>query len=314
MILRLAHVELGVDDLAAARAFYAGLLGFVEHAADATSCHLRGAEEFDLWSLKLTAGAAGLVHSGFRVSDPADLDAIEAAHRRLGLPTARVPEGTELGQGEALRVLTAEGHRVEFFHEFEEIDPYEDGRLRLPMRDAGHLRGVPPARIDHVSMRVPDLPAALSYWLGELDFSASEYWLAEDGATPRIAWIRRTPRSHDVALGIAPAAAFHHVAFAVSDPGALLRAADLIGDARLQDRLEWGPSRHGATNAFALYVKDPAGNRVELYTGDYVRDLDRPPLLWHPADYAQQGHSWWGNPPPESFGATQPLVGEWIGA
>ncbi|MFL5843488.1 MAG: VOC family protein [Solirubrobacteraceae bacterium] len=312
MILRLAHVEVGVDDLAAARAFYVDLLGFVEHASDATSSHLRCAEEFDLWSLKLTAGAAGLVHSGFRVSDPADLDALEALHERLGLPTRRVPAGTELGQGEALRVLTAEGHRVEFFHDFEEIDPYEDGRLRLPMRDAVRLRGVPPARIDHVSMRVPDLPAALDYWLGELDFSASEFWLEEDDATPRIAWIRRTPRSHDVALGKHPEAAFHHVAFAVSDPAALLRAADLIGDARVQDRLEWGPSRHGATNAFALYVKDPSGNRVELYTGDYVRDLDRPPLLWHPADYAQQGHSWWGNPPPESFGSTQPLVGEWI--
>jgi catechol 2,3-dioxygenase len=312
MILRLAHVEVGAGDLRAAREFYVDVLGFVVCAEDGDSLHLRCAEEFDLWSLKLVAGPAGLVHSGFRVSEPGALDEIEEIHRRLGLPAERVPAGAELGQGEALRALTPEGHRVEFFHDFEEIDPYVDGRLRLPMRELS-LGGVPPSRIDHVSMRVPDMAAALDYWVGALGFSMSEMWLeADNDEIPRVAWVRRQPRSHDVALGRHPEAAFHHMAFAVSDPAALLRAADRIGDARLQDRLEWGPSRHGATNAFALYVLDPAGNRVELYCGDYVRDLDRPPLRWAPADYAQGGHSWWGSPPPESFGATQPLVGEWV--
>jgi catechol 2,3-dioxygenase len=132
-------------------------------------------------------------------------------------------------------------------------------------------------------------------------------WLQDDGE-PRVAWVRRTPLSHDVALGPSPEPVFHHFAYTVSDANALLQAADLIGDARLQDRIEWGPSRHGATNAFALYVRDPAGNRLELYTGDYARDLDRPPLVWRPEDYAQQGHSWWGWPPPAVFAESMPLV------
>jgi catechol 2,3-dioxygenase len=312
-VLRLAHVELGVDDIAAARSFYVDLLGFIEHQGDGSSCHLRGAEEFDCWSLKLTLGDPGLIHSAFRVSQPGGLDTIEAIQDELGIPAERVPAGTELAQGEALHTLTPEGHRIEFFHEFDEIDPYLDGRLVLPMRRRV-LSGVPPARIDHVSMRVPDMSAALSYWVQRLGFGVSEMWIDDDGSVPRVAWVRRSPRSHDVALGTYPEPAFHHVAFAVSDPAALFRAADLIGDAQLEDRLEWGPSRHGATNAFALYVGDPAGNRVELYTGDYCRDLDRPALVWRPVGYGRQGHSWWGNPPPESFGRTQPLVGEWIGA
>jgi catechol 2,3-dioxygenase len=99
----------------------------------------------------------------------------------------------------------------------------------------------------------------------------------------------------------------HHVAYLVGDPGSLHRAADLLGDARLQDRLEWGPGRHGATNAIAMYIRDPAGNRLELFNGDYVRDLDRPPLYWRQGDYSQQGHSWWGFPPPASFAETSPL-------
>jgi catechol 2,3-dioxygenase len=310
-VLRLAHVELGVDDLEAAQRFYVELLGFVEHARDDTTLHLRGAEEFDAWSLKLSLGQPGLIHSGFRVARPVDLDALESIHRGLGLPTERVPGGVEIAQGEALRTLTPDGHRVEFFHEFDEIDPYLGGKLILPMRRR-MARGALPARIDHVSMRVPDMRAALGYWVDQLSFGVSEMWIDDDGSVPRVAWVRRSPRSHDVALGRHPEAAFHHFAFAVSDPATLLRAADLLGDAHLQDRLEWGPSRHGATNAFALYVRDPAGNRLELYTGDYTRDLDRPPLIWRAAGYSRQGHSWWGNPPPESFATTQPLSGPWI--
>jgi catechol 2,3-dioxygenase len=313
MILRLAHVQIACADVGAARAFYVDLLGFVPHAADASNLYLRGVEEFDAWLLRITASdRGGLVHSAFRVSDPADLVAIESAQTALGLAVTRVAAGTEPGQGEALRTRTPDGHRIEFFHDFDEIDPCVDGRLSLPMRRANAAAGVPPCRIDHVSMRVPDLPAALRYWLQALDFRASELWLdAEE--TPRVAWLRRQPRSHDVALGTHPEPAFHHLAYSVADPAALLRAADLIGDAREQKRIEWGPSRHGATNALAMYVADPDGNRLELYTGDYVRDLDRPPLVWSSHDYAQHGHSWWGNPPPDSFGTTQPLTGEWVG-
>jgi catechol 2,3-dioxygenase len=313
VILRLAHVEVCAPDLDEARAFYVGLLGFVEHSVGGSAVYLRGAEEFDAWSLKISRGeTGGLVHSGFRVSEPGDLDRIEAIHADRGVPVARVPAGTEPGQGDALRTLTPEGHRVEFFHDFDEVDLYPEGRLRMPMRDSHRLTGVPPGRIDPVSRRVPAMATALGYWSGDLGFSTAEIWLDDDGETPRVAWVRRTPRSHDVALGRNDVPAFHHFAYAVSDAAALLRAADLLGDARMQSRLEWGPSRHGATNAFAMYIRDPAGNRLELYTGDYVRDLDRPALLWRPHDYEQQGHSWWGNGPPATFGETQPLAGEWV--
>ena len=311
MILRLSHIEIGADDLAAARAFYVDLLGFIEHDSEPNALYLRGGEEFDLWSLKVTGGlGGGLVHSCFRVAASTDLEELISLHRQLGLRAVHAPGGSEPGQGDAVRVTTADGHRVEFVHDVQEIDPYRSGRLVLPMRDR-HLGRVLPARIDHVSMRVPDIASALSYWIDRLDFSASEFWLGDDDRTPRVAWLRRSPRSHDVALGADCKAGFHHFAYAVADSYALLRAADLIGDAHMQDRLEWGPSRHGATNAMAMYVSDPSGNRVELYCGDYMRDLDRPALLWHPDDYRRQGHSWWGHSPPDSFPSTQPLVGTW---
>jgi len=305
MILRLAHVEIAGADLDASRAFYVDLLGFVEHARDEQSLYLRGAEEFDAWTLKVTRrDGGGLFHSAFRVGSADDLDTLERTHADAGHALARVPAGFEPHQGEALRVHTPDGHAIEFFHDFDEIDAYEDGRLLLPMRRAHG--GVPPARLDHVSMRVDHVPTSLEYWRDVLDFSPSELWVDENDA-PRIAWLRRQTRSHDVALGTHQGPAFHHVAYAVSDPTQLLRTADILGDARLQGSLEFGPSRHGATNAFAMYIRDPDGNRLELYTGDYTRDLDRPPLLWRPDDYARQGHSWWGDPPPQAFHETRPL-------
>ncbi len=111
MILRLAHVVVAVEDVAESRAFYADLLGFVEHQSEPGTVYLRGAEEFDIWSLALVErGGPGLVHTAFRVSEPDDLERLEQLHERLGIPTRRVPAGVEPGQGPALRLVTPDGH------------------------------------------------------------------------------------------------------------------------------------------------------------------------------------------------------------
>ena len=316
MILRLAHLVLAVEDLDASREFYVDLLGFQEHQTAGDTLYLRASEEFETWSLALVErGGPGILHSAFRVSSPADLDELERLHGRLGAETSRAPSGVEPGQGPALRVLTPDGHAIEFVHQLDEIEPYdEDGRLRLPMRRSNTVGGVPPARLDHVSLRVASVPESLPYWADQLGFSISELWLGE-GDVPHVAWVRRTTTTHDVALGTNGVPAFHHFAYTVSDPNMLLRAADLLGDSRAPERIEWGPGRHGATNAFAMYIRDPSGNRLELFNGDYVRDLDRPPLRWRPADYVIQGHSWWGFPPPPSFAESNPLLYEgWLEA
>jgi catechol 2,3-dioxygenase len=300
VIWRLGHVELTVDDLDRAEDFYVGLLGFDRHDRADGRLYLRAAHEFDAWSLCLTqAGGKGLGHLGFRVSDADSLVELEQLHSELGLPTERVPAGTEPHQGEALRTLTPDGHPVEFYHDFDEIPVPDGSDVRLPMRATHRRSGMPPVRLDHVNLRVTDTPKALEYWSDRLDFRPSELWLEEDGR-PRTAWVRRAAGTHDVALGRGEPA-LHHVAYTLADEPALLRAADLMGDAGLEAQIDYGPSRHGATNAFCLYVFDPAGNRIELYAGDYFRDLDRPPVRWSAEAYARHGHSWWGLPPGERF-------------
>lgn len=307
MILRLGHTELTVDDLAEAREFYVGLLGFDEYLAEERKLYLRASEEFDAWTLALTEGdGPGLGHLAFRVSDEDELERLESLHERLELPVQRVGAGAEPCQGEALRVLTPEGHPVEFYHRFDEVDLGYGASVQLPMRRTHDRRGIPSARLDHVNIRVPDTPEALRYWTDELDFRPSEYWL-HPGGSVRTAWVRRATGTHDVAVGEGVEAAMHHVAYTVPGEAALLRAADLLGDSGRERALEYGPIRHGATNAFTMYVRDPSGNRIELYTGDYVRDLDRPAITWSAEEYERHGMSWWGTRTPESFSQTMPL-------
>lgn len=311
MILRLGHAELFVTDIEAARAFYVDVLGFIESASENGKTYLRGAEDFDLWTLTLTeANTNGLGHFALRVDSLEELDRLEGLHRKLGVPTERVPEGVELGQGEALRVRTPDGHPVEFYHQMEQVPLYDEaGRVKLPMRSVHLQRGIPPARIDHMNIRVTDVDESLTYWRDRLDFSVSEC-VERDGRT-FAAWTRRSLFTHEVAMVRSDVPSLHHVAYYVSDPLTPLRAADLLSDTGYQDAIDFGPGRHGLGNAFFLYLRDPSGNRVEIYTGDYVRDLDQPPVKWSWEDYNRRGRLSWSKDTPERFLETTPLNDIW---
>jgi catechol 2,3-dioxygenase len=312
VILRIGHTELRVTDLDAAHAFYVNALGFVEVAREDGSLRLRGTEEFDVWTLVLVlADEPGLGHVALRVDEAGDLDELEALHQRLGLPTARVPAGAEPGQGAALRVVGPEGFPIEFYHQMEQLPLPQDGMV-LPMRDARLRHGTGPLRIDHINLRTSSMAATLGYLMGELDFGISEY-IERDGDT-FAAWLRRHTGSHDIAVLQGEESALHHLAYIVPEPASLIRLADALSDLGFDDAVEFGPARHGVTNALFLYVRDPSGNRIELYTGDYVRDRDLPPIRWTWDDFLGKGRKWWGAPAPESFAETTPVAPGWVTA
>jgi catechol 2,3-dioxygenase len=314
MILRLGHAELRVRDLQAARSFYVDALGFQEAEAAEGRIYLRAAEEFDRWTLALVeAPTPGLGHFALRVDDPQDLERIERLHAERGLPAERVAAGAEPGQGEALRVLTPEGYPVEYYHEMEQIPAHDaDGNVRLPMRSAGPSRAGAPLRIDHVNLRSADMQASLDYWTRDLDFSISEYVERDGGVFA--AWMRRKTGNHDVALVADSAAALHHVAYFIAEPSSVVALADACADAGFQDAVEFGPGRHGLSNALFLYVRDPSGNRVELYTGDYLRDIDLPAIRWSWDDYDRRGRLYWSPGFPARFMETQALNEAWVNA
>lgn len=293
-IVRTAHVEIRVTDLVRAREFYADLLGFVETERVGDRLYLRGLEERVHHSLVLReAPSAGVGHIAFRVATEDDLDRARDFFDQLGRPWRWHAAGEEAGQGRALRVQDPLGFPVEFFHS---IDPAERLLQRFDL-----YRGAFPMRVDHVNLFVPDVQAAHDWYTAELGFRCSEY-TETAGQPPRVwaSWVHRKQNVHDVALMNGAGPRLHHVGFWVLDTNAVLRACDILAGARRHEAIERGPGRHGISNAFFVYLRDPDGNRLELYTGDYlVADPDFQPIQWSIDDPRRQ--TFWGHAAPASW-------------
>ena len=300
-ITRAAHAEYRVTDLGRARAFYVDALGLIETDRDADCLYLGGLEERDQYSLLLRrAPSAGVGHLAFRVSSPDDLQALARLHAAHHLPIRWVQPGSlERGQGLALRVQDPSGLPIEFFFDIAQ-------RERLLQR-FDQYRGAHIMRLDHFNCQVPDVQAAYDWWTQKLGFACSEYTVADplpglEDAPDRLwaAWLHRKQSVHDLALmnGIGPR--LHHVGLWLQDTHSILRACDILASLGMAHAIERGPGRHGLSNAFFLYLRDPDLNRIELYTSDYlIPDPDFVPIRWTLSDPRRA--TFWGHLPPRSW-------------
>jgi catechol 2,3-dioxygenase len=285
-VLRCAYAELVVTDLAASRDFYVGVLGLVVSYEDEDALYLRAFEEYLHHSLVLRKGSTpALAVLGYRVRSAADLGLAEAYYRSLGCRVERRAAGATRGIGEAVRVEDPLGFPVEFFCEAEHVERFTQ---RYDVHGAGAL-----SRLDHFNLDTPDVPAARKYYEG-LGFRVSEDIQDAEG-TVYAAWMFRKPTVHDVALTGGDGPRLHHIAFASHERTQILHLCDHLGALRKSGMIERGPGRHGVSNAFYLYVRDPDGHRVEIYTHDYYTgDPDNPVITWDVHD--NQRRDWWGNP------------------
>jgi catechol 2,3-dioxygenase len=291
-IIRAAHGEFRVSDLDRSRAFYVDTLGFHETERTADALYLRGLEERDHHSLVLRlAESPGAGHLAFRVASDDDLDRMAAFADRQGLASRWLAEGEEPGQGRALRVRDPFGLPLEFIAE---IDQTERLLQRFDL-----YRGAQIMRFDHFNCQLPDVESAYTWYSGNLGFGCSEYTVSDDGQL-WATWLQRKQNVHDLALmnGIGPRV--HHLGFWVTDPMSVVRACDVLAASGWTDRIERGPGRHGISNAFFLYLRDPDGNRIELYTSDYmVVDPQHEPIRWSLEDPRRA--TFWGHAAPASW-------------
>ncbi|MBI3005159.1 MAG: 3,4-dihydroxyphenylacetate 2,3-dioxygenase [Ignavibacteriales bacterium] len=293
-ITRAAHLEFRVTDLARARAFYVDTLGFVETAKDKNRLYLGGYEERDLYSLVLRkAESPGVGHIAFRVADPSDLNAVAKLYEEHQCAVRWIDAGYEQGQGKALRVQDPSGLPIEFFHEIAQ-------RERLLQR-YDLYRGAHVMRLDHFNCQLPDVQTAYDWFTQKLCFHCSEYTVTESKPEQLwAAWLNRKQDVHDIALmnGVGPRV--HHGGFWVSNQQSVLHTCDVLAAAGMVNAIERGPGRHGLSNAFFLYLRDPDGNRIELYTGDYIiADPDWKPIKWSINDPRRA--TFWGHTPPPSW-------------
>lgn len=293
-IIRAGHAALRVTDLGRARAFYVDLLGFTETENRGGALYLRGLEETEHHSLILRlAPSAGASHLAFKVASTEDLDHLETIARRADLPVRRVADGEEPGMGRGLRVQDPAGLPVEFYAAME--------RVGGMLRQFDHYRGPHIMRIDHFNCQVPDIEPAYEWYTTAWGFRCSEYTETED-SPPRLwaAWLHRKQTVHDIALMNGTGPRLHHVGFWLPETVNVIRACDILAGAGMYAAIERGPGRHGISNALFVYLRDPDGHRIELYTGDYLTaDPDRPPLRWSVNDPRRQ--TFWGHVAPRSW-------------
>ncbi|MGK0715571.1 3,4-dihydroxyphenylacetate 2,3-dioxygenase [Leucobacter sp. W1153] len=297
-ILRCAYMELVVTDLAASRNFYVDVLGLYVTEEDDEAIYLRSTEEFIHHNLVLRQGPIAAVAAfSYRVRTPEDLDKAVAFYTELGCDVRRNETGFVKGIGDSVRVVDPLGFPYEFFYQTEHVE-------RLAWRYDLHTPGEL-VRLDHFNQVTPDVPRAVRHYQ-DLGFRVTEDIQDEEG-TVYAAWLRRKPTVHDTAATGGDGPRMHHVAFATHEKHNILAICDKLGALRMSDRIERGPGRHGVSNAFYLYLLDPDGHRVEIYTQDYYTgDPDNPVVTWDVHD--NQRRDWWGNPVVPSWYTDASLV------
>lgn len=288
-IVRLSHVEYRVTDLAASRKFYVEILGLQVTEEDNTHIYLRAMEERGHHCIVLVqADTAEVGVLGFKLYDAPDLEKAAAFFADKGLPVDWV-ERPHMGR--TLRTRDPWGIPLEFYVKMERMAPiHQEYRL---------YNGVKPLRIDHFNMFSADVDASVAFY-NEIGFRVTEYTEDDESGKVWAAWMHRKGGVHDVAFTNGTGPRLHHSAFWVPTPLNIIDLLDLMSTSGYVDNIERGPGRHGISNAFFLYVRDPDGHRIEIYCSDYQTvDPDHEAIKWSLKDPQRQ--TLWGAPAPRSW-------------
>lgn len=287
-ILRIGHVVLVARDLAASKRFYVELLGLNVLHETTDAVYLRGVEDRE-WTLKLERGEQPRVREiGYKVGSDDVLDELARLAAQQGLAHQRT---TALDRPAMLRMTDPFGFPVGFY--FQSVKhPWLLQRYDLH-------RGPAIARIDHVNLFCPTVSAMAEWYQTQLGFRMTEYTEDKDGVM-WAAWMHRKGNVHDLAITNGTGPRLHHFAYWVPEAGRIFQVCDILAGARAEAAIERGPGRHGISNAFYLYLRDPDGHRIELYTSDYLTvDPDFEPIRWDRDDPRRQ--QLWGGPAPRRW-------------
>jgi len=286
--IRLSHVTLGVSDIAASKAFYVDTLGMQITDEDPNTLYLRAMEERGHHSVILRKGAPDVQVLSFKLFAEEELD---KAHEWFASKGHEVTWAERPYQGRTLLTHDNFGIPIEFYFKMD--------RLPSIHQKYALYNGVKPLRIDHFNCFVPNVDEAVAFW-GEIGFRVTEYTEDEDSKRLWAAWMHRKGGVHDMAFTNGTGPRLHHLAFWVPTPLNIIDLLDLMSTTGYVANIERGPGRHGISNAFFLYIRDPDGHRIEIYCSDYQTvDPDLEPIKWDLKDPQRQ--TLWGAPAPESW-------------
>ncbi len=296
----LHHVEILTPKPEESLDFFTRVLGLHETHREGQSVYLRTSGEFGHHSTVLTEAAEpGLGHMGWQVAEADQVDGWARRLEKAGVKHERLAGGSEVAQGDTVRFTTPAGHAMELFYDFERLEsPTPSRLLSQPMRFPAPGIGV--RRLDHINVTAADVDATRDWHSEVLGFKLREAARTPEGDIG--VWMSVTSQVHDLAImrdGQGRDGRLHHIAYYLDTPEGILRSADIFVDEGTP--IDAGPGKHGLTQAFFIYVFEPGGNRVELFSGGYaIHGPDWKPVIWDGANI-EKAVVWFGGELPPSF-------------
>lgn len=271
LLSQLAHVELESPKPQDTVDFFVKVMGLTETTRDGASVYLRAWGDPFHHSLVVTEGAAPrIAHSGWRSAGEEALERAVAGIEAHGGGEGWVDP--VLGHGRAYRYRSPGGHLHEVFWEVDRYEASSELRSTYPIRSQRFYPiGAAVRQIDHVTLATGAMSADIAFYRDVLGMRFMECTvMAEDAPEPFFAQMTNNEQAHDLGL-IADLGGLsgrgHHLAFWLDLPTDVVRAADVLTEAGFP--VEYGPGKHGHGENTYLYVREPGGHRVELFSGGY---------------------------------------------
>jgi catechol 2,3-dioxygenase len=292
-LAHLAHIELLTPKPAESLHFFVNVLGMTESGRRGDSVYLRGWDDYEHHTLKLTAsGVAGMGHMAFRATSPEALERRVAVIEASGLGKGWI-DG-DVGHGRAYQFMTTDDHLMEIYYDTEWYVPPKE--LKPSLKNQAQrfpARGVNVRRLDHVNLLTSEV-APLRHFMEQVVGMRTTEMIVLDNGQEAGAWVTTTNKTYDLAFTADHYGArgrFHHVTYAVDSRDEVLRAADIFLENGVH--IETGPHKHAIQQTFFLYVYEPGGNRVEVDNAGARLMLapDWQPIVWTEAE-RKKGQAW----------------------
>lgn len=292
-IAHLAHVELLTDRFEESLDFFVNVYGLSESGRDETSAYLRGFDDYEFHSLKLTRSeTTGVGHIAYRAASPEALARRVARIESMGCGLGWT--AGDLGHGPVYRFEDPDGHMFEIYYETNRFEAPQGQQAALKnIASRFHGRGVCVRRLDHLNLLATDVSAIERFMTEALGSIVTEKIVLDDG-TLAGCWFTVNNKTYDIAFTLdhtRTRGRFHHVTYAVDQREDVLRAADIFLENGVY--IETGPHKHAVQGTFFLYVYEPAGNRVEVANAGarLILDPDWRPIVWTEAE-RKKGQAW----------------------
>jgi catechol 2,3-dioxygenase len=292
-LAHLAHLELLTPKPEESLNFFVNVMGMTESGREGDSVYLRGWDDYEFHTLKLTAHSTnGMRHFAFRCTSPEALQRRVKIIEQAGLGVGWT-DG-DLGHGPAYAFKTSDGHNMELYWEtnwYKAPDHLKPSLKNQAMRFPA--RGANVRRLDHLNLLAADVPALREFFENILGMRVTEKIVLDNGQEAGV-WVTATNKTYDVAFThdhYNVRGRFHHATYALDSREEILRAADIFLENGVH--IETGPHKHAVQQTFFLYVYEPGGNRIEVANAGARLMLapDWQPIIWTEAE-RKKGQAW----------------------